>query len=69
MIDFNTYNYFDKNGIRVKEGDRIRFTLYNGILNKEFIVRKDKKMNSFGIGGLYPPNMKYLEFTIINRNE
>jgi hypothetical protein len=40
----------DKNGKIVKEGDKIRFTLYDGVLNKEFIVRVDGKMNNeFGI--------------------
>lgn len=58
--------YFDMNGREVKEGDTIRFTLYDGIPNKEFIVRKDKQMNEFGIEGLYPPTMKYLEFVIVD---
>ena len=58
--------YFDKNGREVKEGNTIRFTLYDGIPNKEFIVRKDKQMNEFGIEGLYPPTMKYLEFVIVD---
>jgi hypothetical protein len=58
--------YFDMNGREVKEGDTIRFTLYDGIPNKEFVVRKDEKMNEFGIDGLYPPTMKYLEFVIVD---
>ena len=59
--------YLDKNGIEVKEGNKIRFTLYDGIPNKEFIVKKNKRMNDeFGIPGLYPPSMKYLEFEIIH---
>ena len=58
--------YFDKNEKEVKEGDTIRFTLYDGIPNKEFVVRKDEKMNEFGIDGLYPPTMKYLEFVIVD---
>ncbi len=57
--------YFDKNGREVKEGDTIRFTLYDGIPNKEVIVRKDEQMNELGIEGLYPPTMKYLDFVIL----
>ncbi len=60
--------YFDKNGFEVKEGDTILFTLYDGIPNKKFVVRKDEKMNEYGIKGLYPPSMKYLEFTIIDND-
>ena len=58
--------YFDMDGREVKEGDTIRFTLYNGIPNKEFVVRKDEQMNEFGIKGLYPPTMKYLEFIVVD---
>ena len=55
--------YFDMNGREVKEGDTIQFY---GMPNKEFIVRKDKQMNEFGIEGLYPPMMKYVEFVIVD---
>ena len=54
-------HYFDKFGKQVKEGDRIRFTLYDGEEGKEFIVSKHEK-----VVGLFPPLMKYLEFTIID---
>jgi len=53
--------YFDKFGQRVKEGDKIRFTLYDGEENKEFIVTKNENIP----GGLFPPTMKYIEFTIV----
>lgn len=58
-------DYYDKNGKKVKEGDTIRFTLYEGIPNKEFVVKIDEKMNEFGIPGLSPSMMKYLEFEIV----
>jgi len=61
--------YFDKNGREVKEGDTIQFTLYEGIPNKKEVVRKDKKMKKFGIVGLYPPMMKYLEFVIVDNGK
>jgi hypothetical protein len=61
-----SFRYFDMNGREVKEGDIIRFTLYDGMSNKEVVVRKDEQMNEFGIEGLYPPMMKYLEFVIID---
>jgi len=42
----------DKKGKIVKEGYKIRFTLYDGLPNTEFIVRVDGKMNNeFGIDG------------------
>lgn len=59
--------YFDKNGVKVKEGDTVKFTLYDGVPNKEIVVRKDKRMNDLGIEGLYPPLMKYLEFEIVKK--
>ena len=60
--------YKDKNGIEVKEGDIIKFTFYDGEKNVIKTVRKDKEMNDFGISGLWPPLMKYLEFTIIQKH-
>ena len=65
MTDFDKEIYYDRNGKRVKVGDKIRFTLHDGILNKEAVVRQDRKMNDYGILGLWPPTMKYLEFEII----
>lgn len=52
--------YIDKNGKIPKPGDKIRFDLYDGISNIEFIVRKDDQY------GLFPPTMKYLSFEIIS---
>jgi hypothetical protein len=54
--------YFDKFGKQVKVGDKIRFTLYDGEENLEFVVRKDGE-------DLFPPSMKYLEFAIINKKK
>jgi hypothetical protein len=52
--------YFDNNGIKVMEGDRISFTLYDGEEN----VERDVKYND-KVKGLTPSTMKYLEFKII----
>ena len=38
MNCYDDCKYFDKYGVEVKEGDTIRFTLYDGIPNKEFVV-------------------------------
>lgn len=46
MNEKKKFRYFDKTGREVKEGDRIRFTLYDGLSNVEFVVRKDKKWMS-----------------------
>ena len=34
--------------------------------NKSGRLFDDEKMNEFGIDGLYPPTMKYLEFVIVD---
>lgn len=69
MDNSDDVRYFDKNNIEVKEGDTIRFTLYDGEPNKEFLVRKDEKMIEFEMEGLYPPMMKYLEFVIVDNKK